>query len=357
MEGELATWLEERLRLGDVPRIVDIVRYAKENKIKVARKVIVEALKLHPTYSFNMDQHIVKSRSNKNRPILGMSLGHLHADIGFFTKSRDYETPPRYQSGYLVAKDVVSKYVYVVIFGGNRRAPAIISALEKILKIHREETGFTHPIRSIGFDKETSVLSKAVQAFLKENNITFAAFQHTSSKSKLAENAIKQIRTVMARLIRNSQNTERWWNLMPQVVRNLNSREIYVDGKSTGFTPEKINSDNLEEFVQSVYKVSPALFFTQFSVNPRLVKFKFPVGSFVRAKLLVTSAAAIGEKRSATNLTLQSFGIVEQIPYIAKDLSLGRAYKCRDLKSGDIEIFDEKDLVLTVPENERFWSV
>jgi hypothetical protein len=92
-------------------------------------------------------------------------------------------------------------------------------------------------------------------------------------------------------------------------------------------------------------------------VDPRLVKFKFPVGSFVRAKLLVTSAAVIGEKRSATNLTLQSFGIVEHIPYIAKDLSLGRAYKCQDLKSGDIEIFDEKDLVLTVPENERVWDV
>jgi hypothetical protein len=355
MDGELGTWLEERLRLGDVPRIVDIVRYAKENKIKVTRKAVVAALQLHPTYTFNMDQHVVKSRSNKNRPILGMSLGHLHADIGFFTKSREYETPPRYQSGYLVARDVVSRYVYIVILRGNRRAPAIISALEKILKVHRE--AFTHPIRSIGFDKETSVLSKAVQAFLKDNNITFAAFQHTSSKSKMAENAIKQIRTVMARLIRNSRNTERWWNLMPQVVRILNSREIYIDGKPTGFTPEKINSDNLEEFVQSVYKVSPALFFSQFSVDPRLVKFKFPVGSFVRAKLLVTSAAVIGEKRSATNLTLQSFGIVEHIPYIAKDLSLGRAYKCRDLKSGDIEIFDEKDLVLTVPENERVWDV
>jgi hypothetical protein len=141
------------------------------------------------------------------------------------------------------------------------------------------------------------------------------------------------------------------------VVRILNSREIYIDGKPTGFTPEKINSDNLEAFVQSVYKVSPALFFSQFSVDSRLVKFKYPVGLFVRAKLLVTSAAAIGEKRSATNLTLQSFEIVEQIPYIAKDLSLGRAYKCKDLKSEEIDIFDEKDLFPTVPENERFWNL
>lgn len=108
--------------------------------------------------------------------------------------------------------------------------------------------------------------------------------------------------------------------------------------------------------MQRVYKVSPAHFFSQFSLNPSLVKFKFPVGSFVRAKLVVTSSAVVGEKRSATNLTAESFGVVEQIPYVARDLSVGRAYKCRDLKSGQVEIFDEQDLVLTVPDYEHLWS-
>jgi hypothetical protein len=340
-------WLEERLRLGDVPRISDIVGYAKEKNYKLKRKTIVERVQLHPTYMFNMDQHRIKARSNKNRPILGMALGRLHADIGFFTKSREYETPPRYQSGYLVARDVVSRYVYIVILRGNRRAQSIITAFEKIFQQHRE-AGFTHPIRSVAFDKETSVMSRAVQAFLAENNITFVAFQHSSSKSKMAENAIKQIRTVMARLIRESKNTKRWWNLMPQVQKILNSREVYTDGKPTGFSPEKINGENLEDFIQAVYKRSPAMFFTQFSLDPRSIRFKFPVGSFVRAKLLVTSSAAIGEKRSETNLTAQTFGVVEHVPYVAKDLSLGRAYKCQDLKSGEVEIFDEQDLVLTV---------
>ena len=340
-------WLEERLRLGDVPRIADIIGYAKEKNYKLKRKTIVERVQLHPTYMFNMDQHRIKARSNKNRPILGMALGRLHADIGFFTKSREYETPPRYQSGYLVARDVVSRYVYIVILRGNRRAQSIITAFEKIFQQHRE-AGFTHPIRSVAFDKETSVMSRAVQAFLAENNITFVAFQHSSSKSKMAENAIKQIRTVMARLIRESKNTKRWWNLMPQVQKILNSREVYTDGKPTGFSPEKINGENLEDFIQAVYKRSPAMFFTQFSLDPRSIRFKFPVGSFVRAKLLVTSSAAIGEKRSENNLTAQTFGVVEHVPYVAKDLSLGRAYKCQDLKSGEVEIFDEQDLTLTV---------
>ena len=359
MAGEelesLLDWLEERLRLGDVPRLSDIFQYAKEKNYKLKRKEIVERVQLHPTYMFNMDQHRQKARSNKNRPILGMSLGRLHADIGFFTKSRNYETPPTYQSGYLVARDVVSRYTYIVILRGNRRAQSMISAFEKIFQQHRE-AGFTHPVRSIAFDKETSVMSKAVQAFLAESNVNFVAFQHSSSKSKMAENSIKQIRTIMARLIRDSKNTSRWWNLMAQVRRILNSREIYIDGKPTGFSPEKITGENLEEFIQAVYKRSPALFFSQFSLDPRLIKFKFPVGSFVRAKLLVTSSAAIGEKRSETNLTAESFGVVEHIPYVAKDLSLGRAYKCQDLKTKEVEIFDEQDLVLTVPEHEQLYS-
>ena len=348
-------WLEERLRLGDAPRIADLVSYAKENKLKVSRKAIVQRLQLHPGYMFNMDQHRGALGSKKQRPIIGMSLGRLHADLGFFAKSRKYETPPRYQSGYLVARDVVSRYIYIVVLRGNRRSRSMITAFEKMLEMHKQ-AGFSHSIQSIAFDRETSVMSKAVQEFLSEQHISFVAFQHSSSKSKMAENAIKQVRTVVARLIRNSKNTVRWWNLLPQVARNLNSREIFINGKPTGYSPEKVNEDNLEDFMQRVYKVSPAHFFSQFSLNPSLVKFKFPVGSFVRAKLVVTSSAVVGEKRSATNLTAESFGVVEQIPYVARDLSVGRAYKCRDLKSGQVEIFDEQDLVLTVPDYEHLWS-
>ena len=77
----------------------------------------------------------------------------------------------------------------------------------------------------------------------------------------------------------------------------------------------------------------------------------------MRAKLLITSSAAIGEKRSETNITYNSFGIVDQIPYITKDLSVGIAYKCLDLKTGEFEIFDENDITLTVPEHDTLYSI
>ena len=349
---ELAmSWVQQRLQMGDAPRIVDIVAYVQENKLKVKRKEIVEQLQLDPTFMFNLEQKRLKSHSKKYRPIIALGLGSFHADIGFFAKSKNYSTPVTYQSGYLVARDVLSKYTHVIILRGNRRANAMISAFQKMLDLHKM-AGHEYPVRSIAFDKETSVLSKAVQNFFAQNNIQFVAFKNSASKSKVAENCIKQIRTITARLIRQSKNTVRWWNVLPKVVKILNSRQIYVNGKPTGFTPEQITSDNLERYIETVYKLSPANFFAQFALDPRFVKFKFAVGSFVRAKLFVTSSAAIGEKRSETNLTKQSFGVVEQVPYVTKDLSVGIAYKCVNLKTGDFEIFDENDVTLTVPEYE-----
>ena len=290
------------------------------------------------------------------RPVLGINLGHLHADIGFFSKSRQYDTPPRFQAGFLVAKDVFSKYVYIVLLRGNRRSASIISAFEKVLELYKK-AGHVHPIRSVGFDKETSVLSKAVQPFFEANNIKFVSFSHTSSKSKLAENAIKQIRILTARSICQSNNTSRWWNLLPGVVADtLNSREIYVRGKPTGFVPSKIGEDNLEDYFQSVYKLSPAHFFSQFSLDSRLVQFKFDVGTICRAKLIATSSQVIGEKRSATNVTQATFVILEQVPYVTRDLALGKGYKCQNLLTQEVEIFDQEDLTLSQEGHAELWT-
>ena len=352
----LLDWIQERLRLGDVPRVVDIVRYAKQQSLPLSKKKIVDRLQLHPAYTFNMEQRRQKPNSKRHRPILGVSLGNLHCDIGFFSKSRNFETPPSFQSGFLVARDVLSRFVYIVLLRGNRKAQSMITAFEKIFQLHKQ-AGHTHRIRSISFDKETSVMSKAVQAFLAENHIKFVPFQMSSSKSKMAENAIRQIRSNVVRLVRNSNNTERWWHLMPTVTNILNTREIFIDGKPTGFTPEQVNQNNLQQFLQVVFKASPAYLFSQFQVDPQLVKFKFAVGSFVRAKLIVTSSAVLGIKRSETNLTRESFEVVAHVPYVAKDLSVGRAYQCRNLTTSGVEIFDEQDLVVTVPENEHLWNI
>ena len=74
------------------------------------------------------------------------------------------------------------------------------------------------------------------------------------------------------------------------------------------------------------------------------MNFKYSVGTLVRPKLLVTSSAVIGVKRSEVNLEQDAFVITEQIAYVAQNFKIGRAYCCSNLATREEEIFDEWDL-------------
>ena len=64
----------------------------------------------------------------------------------------------------------------------------------------------------------------------------------------------------------------------------------------------------------------------------------------VRPKLLVTSSAVIGVKRSEVNLEQQAFIITKQIAYVARNFKIGQAYHCSSLATQEEEIFDKWDL-------------
>ena len=82
MTDQVLAWVDTRLRLGDIPRMADMLQYAKQEKLSVSRKELKALLQVHPTYAFNLDQR--RPRKKTQRPILGMALGRLHADIRFF---------------------------------------------------------------------------------------------------------------------------------------------------------------------------------------------------------------------------------------------------------------------------------
>jgi hypothetical protein len=71
------------------------------------------------------------------------------------------------------------------------------------------------------------------------------------------------------------------------------------------------------------------------------------VGSVVRPKLLATSSALIGTKRSEENLKKDRFRIEELVPYVARNYSVGRAYRCVNLRTRQSEVFDEWDLAVS----------
>lgn len=343
----LMEWVSEQQRSKfSVPRLSDVIKYAYTTLgfDKLSQSAISKRLRLHPAYHMNSLQKRTYHRGKRYRPIIVNTLGTLHGDIGFFAVTREYETPARYRGGYLILKDVLSRYLYVAILNKNRTADSIIKGLQTILDQHNRHFGPNgHKIKSISFDRETSVMSKKVQTFLRENNISFHAFNYSASKSKMAENAIRLIRTDIKRLADPIKKLY-WWNLMDKVVNTLNQKEIVINKKRLGWAPADINNSNLHRFLKNLDNADPAHYYGQFEVATHQVKFKFPVKSVVRPKLIVTSSAVIGEKRSEINLEKDPFIVLEHIAYVNAQFEAAPAYRCINTNTNEEEIFDENDL-------------
>ena len=356
---ELMTWVTGQIERGDVPKFNDVVDYAHRilKFTKLKRFQITKQLRLHKAYMMNSSQARNKFRGGKSRPIIVNDLGHLHGDIGFFAVTRDYETPVTYRTGFLVCKDILSRFTFVSILKKTRTADSMINGFEEIFNKFDKQTGGLK-IKSLAFDKERSVMSNVVQSFLKEKSITFHPFQNTSSKSKFAENSIRQLRNTIKRLQGNVKDKEiRWWKLIQTAVRALNKRPIQIKGKylklplgnfkHAYYSPADVSSLNLSDFISKVQKAASPYYFAQFGISPRGVQFKYQVGEFVRPKLIVISSEVIGNKRSETSLSSETFIIEKHDLYVSNAHTVERLYLTKSLTTGEEEEFYEDEIALT----------
>jgi hypothetical protein len=352
----LIDWVTDQVKKNDPPRMSDVVDYCYRilgfTQLKIS--VIRNALRLHPAYVMNSQQSKRRNRWNKFRPIVVKMLGCLHGDIGFFPITREYETPLKYRSGFLVCKDVLSRYTYVAILNKTRDADSMVKAFSDIINQYKIQHGGTQSIVSLAFDKERSVLSNKFQKLLKDNNISFHAFQNTSSKSKMAEGEIRIIRNQIAKMKFNKE--QRWWMLLKPAVTALNNQPIRVQNKiltdpATGryFTPASINDSNVKTFIAQLEKAVPAYYFNQFMLDPKLFNFKFKVGTLVRQKLVASSSAVIGEKRADSALGSVVYEVKRLLAYVSKALTPEKLYIVVNIEdSTDQEAFDEDEIAESV---------
>ena len=188
-----------------------------------------------------------------------------------------------------------------------------------------------------------------MQNFLRDNNISFHAFKYTASKSKMAENAIRLIRSDMKKLS-EATGKQGWWKLINQVVNIQNQKPIKINQKTlfrqnqVPWRPADVNINNLDQFLFDLQKADPVQQFGQFVIAPQLSMFEFPIGSIVRPKLIVTSSAVIGKKRSEISLEEDPFIVKEHILYVNAGFAVGIAYRCVNQRTLEEEIFDAQDL-------------
>jgi hypothetical protein len=351
----LMEWVTQQVEQNNPPRISDVIEYAYRHLgfLKLPLKKIREAVRFHPAYIMNAPQRLKLKRWNKTRPIIVKNLGYLHGDIGFFPLTREYETPKSFQSGFLVCKDILSRYTYISILHKTRDASSIIKSLGDIFAQFKKQNP-TLRVRSLAFDKEKSILSNRVQQFLKDNQVSFHPFQNTRSKSKMAEGEIRIIRNQIRKMRYNKE--QRWWRIIDNAVASLNQQPIRLNNKyikmkdGNYYTPSNINQDNVKDFISKVEKIVPAYYFNQFMIDPNLVNYQFKVGDFVRQKLIASSSAAIGEKRSDIALGDKVFVVKKLLSYVSKALTAEPLYVVENIYDpSETEAFDE-DEIAKVPE-------
>lgn len=347
-KNQLSEWIDQRLSLGDVPRLSDVKEYARVSKIHIPIKVLSKMFRLHRAYVLSSRQQRDPKRSRKQPVIFTNSLGCLHGDIGYFSISSEFVTPKTFQSGYMIFKDVLSKYVYVDLIKGKKSAENLVRVMKRI-QLHHRKVHPDYEIKSIAFDKERGMDSHLIKQFMKNENIKLVFFENTASKAKLAEGTIRLIRHNI-KVLRQSNSKNLWWQIIQKAVDQLNSKTIMLEKKDTGYRPIDINTSNVKDYIKKIQKILPSLYFSQFGVDPRFIDFKFKLGDQVRTKLLLSSSQVIGNKRSEISLDPKTlFEITEFVPLQTRDLHLKPGYRCREVSYGYPEIFAEEDIALVKP--------
>jgi hypothetical protein len=230
----------------------------------------------------------------------------------------------------------------------------MVKALDDIFKQFKQQNPGLQVV-SLAFDLERSVVGNKVQAFLKQNNVSFHPFQNTRSKSKMAEGEIRIIRKQIREMRFNKE--QRWWKLLKPAVNALNNQPIrlnskYIKQSGTGayYTPANVSQLNVKDFISKLQKAVPSYYFNQFMLDPQLLEFKFKVGTFVRQKLIASSSAAIGEKRSDIALNETVFVITKHLAYVSRALTPEPLYIVENVQdSKDQEAFDEDEIAETNP--------
>ena len=321
-EDKIESFVNKQLAAGIVPRLSDIYEHLRSSKITkpLIRKVLLKRVEFQNV----LPQQRPPGSSRQRRMISTPSLGYYHGDIGFFSTHSRYPTPKKYRSGFLVLIDVLSRFVLLEVLPFNRTSATMIKIFEQLMQRHKQQ--HTFPMRGVSFDQEKSIMSKPVQSFLKLHHITFRDFMYSASKSKLAENTIGRLRSIMHVLELQTKKT--WWKLLPQVESIFNNQplEYYGQRLPPQWTPKSITKKNLPEFLQLVQQKQPAFYYSHFELNPSFVSFLFNLNDRVKVKTKIMSSQVLGPKRKITQLSEETFLIVQRKAYARFDMSIGKCY-------------------------------
>jgi len=335
----LRLWIEEELSRSAVPTMHAIVKRGKALGLtpRETRTLVtgnIDAYKQTASLAF--------PSSTPFRAYVEKQLGILAGDIAFLGQRGSHElgrigVSPR--NAALVLRDITSKYSYVTHLN-SRNQRDVLSGFQRVLKQHDAVFGASHRIQRVIFDAESSVGSKLLREFFKENQIRLHIVRYSKVGSAHSESLIRQLRSKLKRLKVNEATSQRKWrSLVQEVIDDMNNSKLVVGGKTMHFSPAEVTADTLPQFLSELEARDPASYFRFFSIDTGNLDFRFPVGSTVQLKRKFIGGNNPLEKRSEVAVDPQRFVVVDHVAYWSSRMKIVPCLSLRKASDDDPRIY------------------
>jgi hypothetical protein len=344
----LRTWVRQQLAAFSTPRVSDIVLQGKRLglKAKEVRLLIQADLPEYRITTSKIYQSQKRSRIYNTR-----ELGVLACDIAFFGKLKPElgRLSVPYLAGCLVARDVLSRYVYAIPLQKGKTKESIRDAFLKLFEAHSKVRDY--PIRAILFDGEAGVSSLMVKSLLSGKRISLHVYEYSKVKSAMAEGLIKQLRASFERLRLSEENSDasEWHQMVDRVVDSMNAQKLVVNDKRMSFSPNDITRKTLGRFLTELEKLNPVYLFSHYSIDTDMLDFRYEVGSYVALKQKAISSGSYDEKRSEINVDSEDWVIVKKVAYFSMRMRIVLCYVIESLIDKQQIVAPEDSLVQISP--------
>ena len=344
----LRDWVESQLMVFSTPRHIDIQE--KGSELGLTKAESIRYIKSQfPAIAETGRPKFALPRHNYRTYV--KSFYHTVAcDVAFFGRQsqalRNLQISQTERNGCFVMKVLGSQFAIAEPLGPKGKSA---EGLTKALRVcfERYKAQFDIYPMTLLMDDEKGMSSKQVSEFLKEKNTKLFIYKFSRKKSLMAENLIRNMRQSFATLRKKpSLNANSWVKMLPKVVKSYNERPLIIYGKKIPMSPKEITPENWHKFQNILNKTFKFYSIVSFSLDPKLFKYKFPIGSRVYIKKRAIQLPSLGDKWSENPLDRSRIWIVKKrAAHISKQRKVVKTVFLKSENDGAVTQQEEEALV------------
>lgn len=327
-------YLATQIKVGNVPRIVDLVAYAKVKNLPLTRVNIAKHVRQnYYQYSSTLTN---PKKILRFLPVTQTTLGALAFDLMFLTKRTNKNTTGLFKKGtFIVITDTLSQLVLVERIR-SKRTTHVLSGIGRVLKKYKQITK-VDPF-SFSSDQESSLLSIKAKAQFEKWNLKTHFFANRFPKSGQVESKIRLIKQFIARFQKSATKMYSDNQLIRLAEDHLNSRKNIINNKKCRFAPKDITKSNAGSFLKDILDKEPEKLFQFTEQSSIFANPKYKMHDTVYLYKKFTMAPNISDKRITQTTTKDKYKIIGISAFLRKN-KLHEYYLVQRLDSYPIKKF------------------